>query len=298
MQSTSANTGEKRKGPISPILTLPNELLSQILAYTVASEVPFHLERFVLQGEDVRMNCWRILERPPEEGFLDSLFPWQRKHDWDWIMVNNTCRRFRECGTSKFFSQKTIIVTSETNMSLHHDGRRRVSPSIRAAIASHARHVILVLPMPSCNAKGEWDSELDSLLPFNAFQFLRSLSIQFHSQPYYQLPLSTLETFSFQELPASKRNYDSSTQIMTPLKEHPAPQKLLGLLKGFGLQVENFQINLIYRDTQSPGSGRERAVPLGELSRKLYPKLRAIKKRETEKAAALEATIRDNKRSS
>lgn len=285
---TNITEGKKSKSALSPVniashasgtnvghdallptlSVLPNELLIEILAHTLASKVPFHLQEFIELGKINQTRPFKEKSRRygPRDWFFCSLPSSQREHYLDWLAVNGISRRFRLCGKLTFFSEKVFIIAPPLSKALQ-DGRcKNISAADKAAIFSRVRHVIA--PLPAIGMA----SYFTRLSNYNAFTCIRILSIQPHVSDRTDLPLLVLDIASTpmasQPLQMGDGIRDRPINI---LKRHPAPQKLLTLLEGVGLQVGRMEVNLIYPNTEN---SRQRIID--EFTNEVYPCLRFI----------------------
>lgn len=101
--------------------TVPHEIISRILAYTMASTSPLHLQHFLDLGQkthnhdptydnyDVDYHFRsHLLSR---DWWFAQLDPSQKDHFLDWLLINGTCQRFSSLGKALFFSEKTFIIS-------------------------------------------------------------------------------------------------------------------------------------------------------------------------------------------
>ncbi|CAF9916670.1 MAG: hypothetical protein ALECFALPRED_010815 [Alectoria fallacina] len=268
--ATSADVGR------DILSVFPDEVLTEILAHMVASEIPLYLQDFTELGEWHREpNTQAAWSYPGSRNwFLTMLTSSQKEHYLDWLVVNGTSRRFRACGKWAFWSQKILIIPPSLLKALEDGSCKNVSAPDKAAIFSRARHIIASLPGQSIG------SHFMKLPDYNAFTRTRVLSIQPHGtaliaiplSPATVLPLLALETASTPMASQPFRWRDMPPTVLqgTP-KRHSAPQELQSLLEGIDLQVGRLEIDLILPDTDNA----KRCV-IDELAYEVYPYLRFV----------------------
>lgn len=252
----------------------PNEVLTEILAHMVASEIPLYLQDFIDMGKWHQTLTTQAARSYPgaRDWFLTQLTSSQREHYLDWLVVNGTSRRFRACGKLAFFSEKILIIPPSLLKALQDGSCKNVSAPDKAAIFSHARHIIASLPGKSIG------SHFMKLPNYNAFTRMRVLSIQLLRYapiaiplcPATILPLLTLETALTPMASQPFPRHDINLLEGTP-KRHSAPQELLSLLEGIDLQVGRFEVDLILPDTDNA-----RRYVIDELADQVYPYLRFV----------------------
>ena len=247
----SSSVDERFQSSTCSMLTLPNETLFRILEYTMASEVPFHLEKFVQFDRASRIRgppCdqWSF---PDLVGELHRTCNSQKEHYVDWVIVNSVGHRIRACGVPVFFSQRLIIITTMVSSWLQDNTCRMIVPRIRAAIFSQARNLIAAIPTHKVRV------HLEILPAYNAFRCLRSLVIEIYNRDFSDEPQSfyrtTLPQLSPTPMPASDFCED-------PMRRYTAPRRLVRLLEKIGLQVERLDIEVLYEDTNAS----RRLIPL------------------------------------
>ena len=260
----SSNDAGRGKSPVT-LLDLPVELLIEILTLTLASDVPFDLQKFIELGKKDRDP------RFPSDGsyswFLRGLHPSQREHYLDWLAINGTSRSFRACGKELFFSKKVFIVTPSLLKALLDGSCKNISTADKVDLFSKAQHVIVSTPsiiIANCF--------VNKISAYNAFTKRGCvLSIQ----PYARdrtwddhLPFLALDTAS---TPMRSQPVQSGEQPLLKegtLKRHPAPQRLLSLLEGIDIDVERLVVDLIHRDTELSRRGI-----IDDLANFVYPNL-------------------------
>ena len=109
---------------------LPGELLTKIMSFAMASDMPVF---FWVFRNLTHIHCFKdLLEgRPYPKAFFryssHATFPKsQQQHLLDWVRVTGTCRRLREYGIPAFFRTKTFVVPPRMLSGLL-DGRIRSS---------------------------------------------------------------------------------------------------------------------------------------------------------------------------
>ena len=209
--------------PSSAILRLPEEILSKVLAYTMSSKTPAHLEHILRMGRRFLSFRSGIDTIPSErEGLTDTelwfLFdPPQLEHCRDWQLINCTCRRFRRCGGKAFFEEKVFMIRPQFLKTLHGETAKGFS-------AENMRRYIhqVVVPLPISHLK----SELITLPRFHALERLDHLSVQ----PHFH-------------------NFDLFSGLRSPPLIHkPLPEELLTLLQDMGVRVDQLEMQLLLRD--------------------------------------------------
>ena len=233
------------KQPVT-VSDLPPELLTKILAHTMASQVPFDLERFLGLRNDCQDESMSGDSQDVHSWSLEKLSLLQREHYRDWLTVNATCRGFKECGTLPFFSEKMLIITPRLLKTLRYDHCKSISASDKAAIFSHARHVIAALPTAILS------SDLTMMSMYNAFTAMRVLSVQAFPHdggdlivlPSDVASIPTVSNFLISEEP----EYLLLTRIV---KRLPAPQTLLNSLRAANLHLERMEVDLLLEDGDS-----------------------------------------------
>ena len=93
------------------LLLLPSELLTKIMLFAMARDIPVF---FWLFRNLTRFYCFHDLLNQrgdirtffPDPTFLQS----QQQHLLDWVSVTGTCRRLREYGIPAFFREKSFVV--------------------------------------------------------------------------------------------------------------------------------------------------------------------------------------------
>lgn len=101
---------------MATLASLPGEILTEIVALTVASENLVDLERFVRMGQELEKKRLRRAGQRPlavstsRRWWFDHLPPSQLEHLKDWLFVNSTCRRWRAFGKQLFYAHKLFII--------------------------------------------------------------------------------------------------------------------------------------------------------------------------------------------
>ena len=184
--------------------------------------------------------------------------------------MNGTCRSFRACGKSAFFSEKTLVVSPSMLKELRDGTCKNISASDRAAVFSHARRVIVpLLGLP-------FTSHFTKLPDYSAFTRLCFLGIQPQVYDNSHVICSAIETATPSSVLGLASNGITIRQVPEgSLRRHAAPRELLDLLDGFGLHAERVELILIH------DSGGKLALPFLEyLSRLVYPSLRFLSRQE------------------
>lgn len=182
MQPTRLSTEASPRSLVSPMLRVPNEILSQILALTMASNVPFNLPHFLDIGRcrksRIREPC--VASVPVHLWFSRNLDEFQEEHYLDWILMNGTCHRFRDCGAAAFFSKKILIIPLSLAKSLLDGTCRDLSPCHQATLVSQARNIITAPPGECTDPDGP---EPGAFPTYDGFPRLRWLTIKYPYPP-------------------------------------------------------------------------------------------------------------------
>lgn len=234
---------------------LPNELLVEIPAYTVASDVPLRLEEFIELGKSHRERG--VTRESPALSyhlFHEKLHPSQQEHYLHWLAINGTSRNFRECGKEAFFSGKIFIISPTLLKDLQDGSCKNMSASDKAAIFSDALHVIVPLRHASVQ------TQFSKMPMYNAFRKEKKQKLILSIQPLapynlvgdpdlYPPALETASTPTASQPMADGYELFRALQMGIP-KRHPAPEDLLDLLAGMHLQVGRMKVDLLHRDTE------------------------------------------------
>ena len=103
MENKSLETNDD--SPAS-VLLLPSELLTMIMSFAMASDVPVFFRLF----RNLTPLSW-FIDLLKQRGDTHAIFPEsQQQHLLDWISVTGTCHRLRECGIPAFFREKSFVV--------------------------------------------------------------------------------------------------------------------------------------------------------------------------------------------
>ena len=100
--------------------SLPSGVLSRIMSFTMASDVPVYFWLFLQfsrtgkfheAAKDKCLEQERLHNSRPEWCRTTSpLVESQEEHYSDWRIATGTCHQLRECGMSAFFSEKVFII--------------------------------------------------------------------------------------------------------------------------------------------------------------------------------------------
>ncbi|KAL9126575.1 MAG: hypothetical protein Q9217_004389 [Psora testacea] len=272
MASAASKINERPGATSGSLLTLPDEILSKVLALVSASKVPVHLQHFLDVGQKLGESCSTVVSASIEDRFLDELHMSQKEHYLDWIMANGVCRRLRACGLEAFFSTKSFMIALPLLKSIEDESVTNLSSDSRAAVLSSIRHVIVPLPTYSVA------SHVTRLPVYNAFQRIRILSLQ----PAIR---DDSDLFQFLEIVATYPRRPPGPYLRI-VKQHPAPQDLVNLLQGIGLDVARFKVNLLVDD-----SDERRRLIIDDLGKQVYSYLRFLGE---QKAKRRKADIQDS----
>ncbi|KAL8753939.1 MAG: hypothetical protein Q9199_004698 [Rusavskia elegans] len=131
----------------SSLLSLPDEILSMIMAFTMASEEPVKLRLFLDLNRDFndQQDCHK--RSPPGFRFsspsrLDLLPLDQKEHYLDWLVVNGTCNRIRRVGKSAFFREKSFMIHESLFHALRANKVTNMTASDLALAKTCIRHVV------------------------------------------------------------------------------------------------------------------------------------------------------------
>ena len=233
--------------PRTTLATLPVEIQLKIFRYVMASDAPVDLQEFVelgrelqssrearsesyTEGESVALEEQRLSTQEsqsfttwaPHHIFFTELHPSQKKHYLDWLLVNSTCRRFRELGKVAFFSEKCFILRPFFLSVLSHGRAKNLSVADTATALTQIRHVIAPLAF-DCNAR-----DFRTLSRCHALSCMKVLSIQHRT---YEAIIRSLGRPAVVDLAAVDR--------ILP------PQELLDFLPDLGLRVDQVHVDLI-----------------------------------------------------
>ncbi|KAL8922695.1 MAG: hypothetical protein Q9208_005008, partial [Pyrenodesmia sp. 3 TL-2023] len=178
--------------PRSRLLVLPDEILSSVIAFTMASDEPADLWLFVdiirntRAYQSLRKNPkdpWgfrkaNLKEKKPASNSSRLITPWldllpntrQQEHYLDWLFVNQTYPRITACGRALFFREKTFTISPLCSLVLERlELAGRTSDNLALATA-YIRHVVALVGIV------EGDHWLP-LLDIHRFTRLQSLSV-------------------------------------------------------------------------------------------------------------------------
>ncbi|KAL8652235.1 MAG: hypothetical protein Q9226_004352 [Calogaya cf. arnoldii] len=134
------------------LLSLPDEILTMILSFTMASEEPCH-KRF--------SSGFRF----PDPSRLDLLTDDQKQHYLDWIFISGTCQSTRRVGKPAFFCEKIFDVNAKLEDHLRGNKVNNMTASDVALAKACIRHVLGV----------PWQS-IEESFEFTFFDYLQSIS--------------------------------------------------------------------------------------------------------------------------
>lgn len=254
--------------PSSSMSSLPPEILSLILLYTMRSEKPVHLQHFVQLGRRLQKirngNDAKNLEARSREAknpsskssgsacseswFLDHVDPGQREHFQDWLLINSTCHSFRVWGKAAFFSEKIFIIRPRFLRALCGWRAESISPEIIPMARTYIHHVIA--PLSYTGRQSERHHSLDC---------------RFNTLPYYQF-LQGLCKLSIQTECTDSEMFSRLEEA--PLKRYPLPEKLSSLLRDTGLAVHELKMDI--------QSDKEHPDLMKDLARYVYPSLETL----------------------
>lgn len=245
------NMSQLFSDPQPTLMTLPAEIQLKILGYVMASEAPVDLQEFVELGrelQNLRETSWEsdgeaepvVLEERilsikagqssvasalcgPCNNFLTELHPSQKEHYLDWLLINSTCRRFRELGKVAFFSEKCFIIKPSFLTVLSQALARNLSAADADTALTQIRHVIAPLTFDSSTAR-----DFRILGRYHALRCIKILSIK--HRKYAAIIRSTGRP---------------AVEDLAAVDRIPSPQELLDLLRYFGLQVDRLRVDLI-----------------------------------------------------
>ena len=268
--------------PRPTLMTLPAEIQLKILGYVMASEAPVDLQEFVELGGELQniretsREAWswesdgeaepvvleeRILSTKasqssaawalsgPCNSFFTELHPSQKEHYLDWLLINSTCRRFRELGKVVFFSEKCFIIKPCFLKVLSQAAARNLSTADADTALAQIRHVIAPLTFDSSTAR-----DFRILARYHALRCIKILSIK--HRKYAAIIRSTGRP---------------AVEDLAAVDRIPSPLELLDFLRYFGLQVDRLRVDLINDDDKDI---------LECLASEVYPGLRRSAARE------------------
>ena len=227
------------------LLFLAGELLTKIMSFAMASDMPvflwvfrnlthIHCFKDLLEG---RQYSRTLFHHPSHATFPKS----QQQHLLDWVRVTGTCHRLREYGIPAFFRTKSFVVPARMLNGLL-DGR------IRSSNLDMAMDWIRKIEVPiNCVSKG---SDFLILPKYHRFAGLSAMTIR---------------------VPDSQNRilWDSGRERPWPQE---TPQELHNLLKQLGLRLDITKLKLVMMAT------RESVVPslIESMERGVYPLLRIL----------------------
>ncbi|KAL8861222.1 MAG: hypothetical protein Q9178_002438 [Gyalolechia marmorata] len=262
MQATQKTCEHKITVSDSRLMLLPDELLSRILDFVSASEVPVSIGRFTDMASypDQYENrpektCSSL--RPGARGqrsarslttaptlsrawWLDFLPKDQVEHYLDWVAINGTSRRIRACGKAAFFREKKYSASTSFFKSLLDGTMSQMSHSDRALARFHIRDLII--------------------------------------------PISTHKASSFITLPKISQEFPNlrTMTLHMDATSHPAgisypkalPAELMEILDEFGFRSRDLKVySILYASERSPNQD---AAFLSALEQNVYPILRTL----------------------
>lgn len=273
--------------PETTILSLPNELISIILDFVLASDVPVHLEHFMSLGQQYKAykatehdagnsvstriktakdrwegatqtpcstaldSSWHSLSNFHHlDWFLQQMDPSQTQHFLDWVIVNSTCRRLRTIGKESFFSTKTFVFTNRLFAAFCEGNAKNLSCADQTSALEYITKVIVHMKPVSVA------SQFLCLPKYQRFGRLRQMSIQ----------------------PGVRGDESIKSLNAAASKWNPLPKELFDLLRGIGLRVEKLDLGLLYSE-----GDRVRQVQMEALAQEVYPWLRIVASRKAKK---------------
>ena len=158
------------------ISVLPKEVLSRILAYTMESKIPLHLQEFTNAGKRHQEQTNGLIQKYSKarsySRFTSMLHPSQKEHYLDWLLVTATSHKNRYYGKIHFFAKKTFII-SPALLEAIQDGRcRNISASTKVLLGYRTRDVIAPL------RRFELRDEIKDFGCYNELKGLRELHLQ------------------------------------------------------------------------------------------------------------------------
>ncbi|KAL8903895.1 MAG: hypothetical protein Q9171_007238 [Xanthocarpia ochracea] len=254
--------------PDSGLMLLPDELLSRILDFVSASEVPVSIERFtdMARYPDQYKNGQKRIYSFPRLGtrgkssarflttaptfsrawWLDLLPMDQVEHYLDWVAVNGTSRRIRACGKAAFFREKKYIASTSFFKSLLDGTISHMSHSDQALAQFYIR---------------------DLIIPISSHKAASFITLPKISQGFPNLRTMAL-------------HMDATPQMISA--SHPAelsypralPAELMEILNEFGFRSRNLKVySILYASRRSPNLDAEL---LSALEQNVYPILRTL----------------------
>lgn len=222
------------------LLLLPSEILTEIMSFAMASDVPVFFWVF----RDLNDTFEDLLKQRGDSKTLPRfyIFPEsQHQHLLDWVGVTGTCRRLREYGIPAFFREKSFLVPPRMLRGLLDGG-------IRSSNFDMAMDCIRKVVVP-----------VDSFINGSDFMML----------PKYHR-FTRLRTITVRAL-------DSRYEILDDKRrEKPWPQEtpkeLHDLLRQLGLRVDITRLKLVIMASE------ESVVPslIESMEQGIYPLLRTL----------------------
>ncbi|KAL8923934.1 MAG: hypothetical protein Q9208_004371 [Pyrenodesmia sp. 3 TL-2023] len=197
--------------PVNMLTLLPSEILSTILEYVVAGDVP--------------LDPSKVVSNVPPDASRDRP---ESSDASDWIITTSISKRLRLLGKRAYFAQKHFIVSP--NLLDQFIQVKREAPAAEGAevdnldlFFEHARYIIA--SMPGCSAA-------------SAFLTLPRYPASLANRRYLTLwpGLRSPEIYPCPENRA--------------LVREPATEELRGLLQGIGLDVSRVRVEVVYSRTQ------------------------------------------------
>ena len=258
---------------MTQLFSLPNEILTRIMAFTMASQVPVHLKIFVEMSrdpgslDDRKDRTYSLAEkfvsseRPPilpdspdpreraaagasrwlsQAWWLEKLPETQIEHHLDWICVNSTCHRLQNCGRIAFFREKAFIIEPLLLMDLRGSFANHINTALFPLLQQYVSKIIIPIQL---SASTPWIT-----LPkvHQVFRHLRTLYIYEHAVA----------------------EADSRSESRKPLTTEDPPLELQQLLQVLGLRLDHLTFKLM--NVASPVHEKNDAW----LDRSVYPLLR------------------------
>lgn len=195
------------------LIFLPAEILSCILEYAVAGEVPLDLSKLV---NNVPPDASR--NRPESSDVTD------------WIIASSISKRLRSLGKRAYFTRKRFIVSPKLLDQLIQIQREAPTPEEAEAdnvglFFKHAQYIIA---------------------PIQGY----STASEFLTLPRYPISLTNLRVLTLWpelRLPELCHPYpDYRTSV-----PEPATEELRGLLQGIGLDINRLRLEVAYSQNQS-----------------------------------------------
>ncbi|KAI4174334.1 MAG: hypothetical protein LQ346_008252 [Caloplaca aetnensis] len=190
----------------SRLLTLPGEILTEILALTMASNEPADLRLFIDVLRDPEMEA---------DGACPNVrLRVQTEHWLDWMFVTGTCRLFKCYGKTAFFREKSFTISTQCIQALDRVvASNRISTDLLVARVCVGN---IVAPIAGIRINA-WQ-----MLPkLHFFERLRCLRIEF--------PIKVMGDRFLPEFPEQATEHDRQVPFEAPTYHLSSELNMLGV---------------------------------------------------------------------